>query len=50
MILNVDEDHLEYFKNLDNIKRSFAKFASMATKAVIYNGDDENTCSAVAAA
>ena len=50
VILNVDEDHLEYFKNLDNIKRSFAKFASMATKAVIYNGDDENTCSAVAAA
>lgn len=50
VILNVDEDHLEYFKSLDNIKRSFSKFASMATKAVIYNGDDENSCSAVSAA
>lgn len=47
VILNVDEDHLEYFKNLDNIKRSFSKFASMATKTVIYNGDDENSCDAV---
>lgn len=49
VILNVDEDHLEYFKNLDNIKRSFSKFASMASKAVIYNGDDENSRSAVSA-
>lgn len=48
LILNVDEDHLDYFKNLDNIIRSFHKFASKATKSIIYNGDDENTCRAVA--
>ena len=47
VILNVDEDHLEYFKNLDNIIKSFNKFASMTTKAVIYNGDDENTVKSV---
>lgn len=47
VILNVDEDHLEYFKNLDNIIKSFHKFAGMATKAVIYNGDDANTLKAV---
>ena len=47
VILNVDEDHLEYFKNLDNIKKSFAKFAGFATKKVIYNGDDANTCSVI---
>ena len=47
VILNVDEDHLEYFKNLDNIIKSFRTFAEMSTKAVIYNGDDENTCKAV---
>ncbi len=47
VILNVDEDHLEYFKNLDNIKRSFASFAGKATKAVVYNGDDANTVSAL---
>lgn len=43
VILNVDEDHLEYFKNLDNIKSSFRKFAQNAEKAVVANGDDENT-------
>ncbi len=43
VILNVDEDHLEYFKNLENLEKSFAEFASMATKKVIYNGDDKNT-------
>lgn len=47
VILNVDEDHLEYFKNLANIIRSFNKFASMATKCVIYNGNDANSISAV---
>lgn len=47
VILNVDEDHLEYFKNLDNIKRSFREFAEKAEKAVIANGDDENTMSSL---
>lgn len=48
ILLNVDEDHLEYFKNLDNIISSFNKFCLMTTKTVIYNGDDENTLKAVA--
>ena len=43
IILNVDADHLEYFKNIENIIKSFHKFADMATKAVIFNGDDANT-------
>ncbi len=47
VILNVDEDHLEYFKNLDNIIKSFNKFASMSSETVIYNGDDENTVKSV---
>ena len=47
VILNVDADHLEYFKNIENIIKSFHKFASMATKAVVLNGDDENTLKAV---
>lgn len=48
VILNVDADHLDYFKTLDNIILSFSKFAGKATKALIYNGDDANTCKAVA--
>ncbi len=48
VILNIDEDHLDYFKTLDNLILSFRKFADMATDAVIYNGDDENTLKALA--
>lgn len=47
VILNVDEDHLDYFKTFDNLKKSFTKFASMATKMIIYNGDDQNTTDTV---
>ncbi len=42
VVTNVDADHLDYFKNLENIIKSFNKFCSMAGK-VIANGDDENT-------
>lgn len=47
VILNVDADHLEYFKTLDNIKKSFHKFAENATTAVIFNGDDQNTIDSI---
>jgi len=47
VILNIDADHLDYFKTLDNIIKSFRKFSEMATKALIINGDDENTLKAV---
>ena len=47
VILNIDEDHLDYFKTLDNLILSFTKFAGMAQRAVIYNGDDANTLKAV---
>ncbi len=47
VILNIDEDHLDYFKTLENLIKSFTKFASMATNTVIYNGDDRNTLTAI---
>ncbi len=47
VVLNVDRDHLDYFKTFENLKSSFAKFASMATKAVIYNADDPETIDAI---
>ncbi len=46
VILNIDRDHMEYFKTLDRLKQSFHTFASRARK-VIVNGDDENTLDAV---
>jgi UDP-N-acetylmuramate--alanine ligase len=50
VILNIDEDHMEYFKTLKNLIASFAKFAAMAHKTVIYNGDDANTREAISQA
>lgn len=47
VILNIDEDHMEYFKTLDNLKHSFIRFAQKASRAVLYNGDDANTCDAM---
>lgn len=47
VILNIDEDHLDYFKTLENLIHSFHRFADMATDAVIYNGDDANTLKAL---
>ncbi|MEG2597722.1 MAG: Mur ligase family protein, partial [Oscillospiraceae bacterium] len=47
IILNIDEDHLDYFKTLDNIIASFRKFAQKTTKMLIINGDDRNTLRAV---
>lgn len=47
VVLNIDEDHLDFFKTMENLKASFTKFASMATKVIIYNGDDSNTIEAM---
>lgn len=43
VILNIDEDHMDYFKTMDNLKTSFVKFCDITTDIIIANGDDENT-------
>ena len=40
VLLNIDNDHLDYFKTMDNLVLSFHKFIKMSSKAYI-NGDDE---------
>ena len=40
VILNIDADHLDYFKNLDNIKKSFNKFSKQTTGLLVINGDE----------
>ena len=42
IILNIDEDHMDYFKTMDNLKLSFEKFCGLTTDLIIANGDDEN--------
>ena len=49
VVNNIEEDHLDYFKDLDAIKASFARFVSKvpAHGAVVANHDDANTVEVV---
>ena len=47
VVLNVEADHLDYFKDLADVQKSFHKFAELATGCVIANGDDEHTMQAM---
>jgi len=40
VILNIEADHLDYFKDLADVEKSFRQFAQLATKGVLANGDD----------
>ena len=44
IILNIDNDHLDYFKNFDNIKNAFIKFVKLLPNdgLLVVNGDDKN--------
>ena len=45
IILNVEEDHMDFFKDIEDIKNSFHKFASQTAKdgLIIINGDMDHT-------
>lgn len=45
IITNIDNDHLDYFKNLDNIKKSFYKYVSLIPENgfLVKNNDDINS-------
>ncbi len=47
VVLNVEADHLDYFKDLQDVQDSFHKFAMLATSGVISNGDDPHTVEAM---
>ena len=44
IILNIDNDHLDYFKTFDNIKNAFVKYVNLLPKdgVLILNADDNN--------
>ena len=53
VILNVELDHVDYFEDLEHIKRSYRAFAEIAIGnggSVIANGDDENVLCALGGA
>lgn len=45
IITNIDNDHLDYFHNLDNIKKSFKKYTELLPQDgyLVINNDDQNT-------
>lgn len=43
IITNVDLDHVDYYKDLEDIKDAYSEFANKTKKIVIACGDDENT-------
>ena len=43
VILNIDLDHVDYFKDIDDIIDAYQEFANKATKMVVACGDDDNT-------
>ena len=47
VVLNVEADHLDYFKDLADVQKSFRKFAQLATAGVLANGDDVHTMEAM---
>lgn len=49
VILNIEADHLDFFKDLEDVKASFRKFASLVPEngVVVANADDENTMDAL---
>ena len=44
IVLNIDNDHLDYFKNLENIKNAFIKYVKLLPNdgLLVVNGDDKN--------
>ncbi len=45
IILNIDDDHLDYFKNMANVLKSYTKYVHLIAKDgnLILNADDPNT-------
>ncbi len=47
VILNIEADHLDYFKDLADVQKSFRKFAQLAHQGILANGDDPHVAEAL---
>lgn len=47
VVLNIDNDHLDYFGTVENTIRSFHQFCLQTSGTIIVNGDDANAMKAV---
>lgn len=48
VVLNIEADHLDYFKDLQDVEKSFRQFAELSTHGILANGDDKNTVETLA--
>ncbi len=42
VLLNIDNDHLDYYGTMQNLKAAFLSFCQKADKVLIYRGDEPN--------
>lgn len=47
VVLNIEADHLDYFKDLADVQKSFRQFAQLSTGGVLANGDDPHVLQAL---
>lgn len=50
VVLDIDADHLDFFRDLEDVKQSFRTFAALVPSGglIVANGDDRNTTDALA--
>lgn len=42
ILLNIEEDHLDYYRDIDHIRSAFQKFVDKTEHIVVANADDDN--------
>ena len=47
VVLNIEADHLDYFKDLADVQKSFRQFAALSTNGILANGDDPHVVEAL---
>ena len=47
VVLNIEADHLDYFKDLADVQKSFRKFALLSSGGILANGDDPHVTQAL---
>ena len=47
IILNIDNDHLDYYENIENVQNAFAKLIAKTKEYIVCDLNDENTDKAI---
>ncbi len=47
ILLNIDNDHLDFFGSMENLKKAFSDFLNLASKKIVFNADDEQSADVI---